>query len=209
MIYSENILICITAPLLIAAIFLRGESRRFAVFFAVGMFICLLSAYISGFLEYAGVMDAKDIPLYLSPVVEESMKLLPLIFVLQVIQPPEDSLFLGAVALGTGFATFENCCYILTAGAENLAYILVRGLAVGVMHLVCVLMVILGTILARRTKTLSVAAFVGALSTAMCYHSLYNLLVSQPGVTSMIGYVMPLATVLVLTVPYRSIRKKI
>ena len=144
MIYSENILICITAPLLIAAIFLRGESRRFSVFFAVGMFICLLSAYISGFLEYAGVMDAKDIPLYLSPVVEESMKLLPLIFVLQVIQPPEDSLFLGAVALGTGFATFENCCYILTAGAENLAYILVRGLAVGVMHLVCVLMVILG-----------------------------------------------------------------
>ncbi|MBQ3390762.1 MAG: PrsW family intramembrane metalloprotease [Firmicutes bacterium] len=209
MIYSENILICIAAPLLIAAIFLRGEARRFAVFFTVGMVICLLSAYISGFLEFAGMMEADKIPLYVSPVVEESMKVLPLIFVLLVIQPPEEGLFLGSVALGTGFATFENCCYILTAGSENLTYILVRGLAVGVMHLVCVLMVILGTILARRTRTFSLAAFVGALSTAMCYHSLYNLLVSQPGVTSIIGYVMPLFTVGVLTVPYRRIRKEI
>ena len=77
------------------------------------------------------------------------------------------------------------------------------------MHLVCVLMVLLGTILARRAKAFSLAAFVGSLATAMCYHSLYNLLVSQPGVTSLIGYVLPLLTVVILTVPYRRIRKGI
>jgi len=51
MIYSENILICILIPLIIAIIFLKGNARRFAFFFALGMVICLLSAYISGFIE--------------------------------------------------------------------------------------------------------------------------------------------------------------
>ena len=57
---------------------------------------------------------------------------------------------LPAVAIGAGFATFENCCYILTAGAESLPYILIRGMAVGVMHIVSILALPIWLIAARR-----------------------------------------------------------
>ena len=51
MVYSENILVCIAIPLLIALIFTQRSTRRFIGSFVMGMLICLLSAYISGFVE--------------------------------------------------------------------------------------------------------------------------------------------------------------
>ena len=49
MIFSENLLLCIAVPLAIAIPFLRGNTRRFPVCFLLGLGVCLLSAYISGF----------------------------------------------------------------------------------------------------------------------------------------------------------------
>ena len=96
------------------------------------------------------------------------------------------------LAIGAGFATFENCCYILTAGAESLPYILIRGMAVGVMHIVSILALPIWLIAARRLRVFSIPAVVGGLSLSMSIHALYNLLVSQPGVSSVIGYLMPM-----------------
>ena len=50
MIYAENILICIAVPLLVSLLFIRGHARRFAAAFLIGMGVCLISAYISGFI---------------------------------------------------------------------------------------------------------------------------------------------------------------
>ena len=44
MIYSENILLCITIPLIVAIAFLRGSARSFAFSFLMGMGMSLLSA---------------------------------------------------------------------------------------------------------------------------------------------------------------------
>ena len=66
--------------------------------------------------------------------------------------PEEHTLTMLAVAIGAGFATFENCCYILTSGAERLTYILIRGLAVGVMHIVSVLTLSIWLIIAMSRR---------------------------------------------------------
>ena len=42
------------------------------------------------------------------------------------------------------------------------------------------------------------AGIVGALSMAMTFHGLYNLLVSEPGIPSYIGYVLPMLFALLL-----------
>ncbi|MBR6890806.1 MAG: PrsW family intramembrane metalloprotease, partial [Clostridia bacterium] len=139
MIYAENILLCIAIPLAVSLLFIRGEVRRYLAAFLLGMGVCLISAYISGFLNLATGMGDNDTSVFLSPVVEELMKLLPLLFFLFLFSPRERTLTTLAVAVGAGFATFENCCYILTQGAESLPYILIRGMAVGVMHIVSVL----------------------------------------------------------------------
>ena len=89
MIYAENILLCIAVPLLISLFFIRGEVRRFVAAFLLGMIMCLIAAYISGFLNLATGMGENDTSVFLSPIVEELMKLMPLLFFL-VLFSPED-----------------------------------------------------------------------------------------------------------------------
>lgn len=205
MIYAENILLCIAVPLLVSLLFIRGEVRRYVTAFLLGMGACLIAAYISGYLNFVTGMGENDTSVFLSPVVEEFIKLLPLMFFLVLLSPEDRTLTMLAVAIGAGFATFENCCYILTVGAKSVTYVLIRGLAVGVMHIVSILALAIWLILAKRFKVLSLPAVVGGLAIAMIFHALYNLLVSAPGVPSAIGYLLPPLAALGLYLLYRKL----
>ncbi len=207
MIYSENFLLCIAIPLLLALLYTRGTTRRFEVGVLVGMAISLLSSYISGYLALLTQSSAADTAVYVSPLVEEIMKLLPLLFYLVVFRPREISLVGCAVSVGVGFATFENCCYLLSSGAEDLSFTLVRGLAVGVMHIVCLLALSLGLIMVRRLRAFTAAGVIGALTLSVTFHALYNLLVSVPGTATYIGYALPLAAAILFYWPFRKVRE--
>lgn len=207
MIYSENILLCISIPLLLTAIYTRGAARRSISAFLVGMVTCLLSSYISGYLTMLTDMELNASAVYISPTIEEIMKLLPLLFFLLVFRPREMTLVTFAISLGAGFATFENCCYLLATGSESLAFTLVRGLAVGVMHIVCMLAMSLSLIMVRRYRVFSFSTVVGCLSLSVVFHALYNLLVSAPGIPSYIGYSLPILTALAFYWPYQKLRE--
>lgn len=203
MIYAENILICITVPLLITLLFIKGNTRRFIVSFLTGMAVFLLAAYISGFISILDSLGESDTMIFISPIIEEIMALLPILFYLFLFEPEDISLFLVGLGIGAGFATFENCCYILTYGADNLTYMMIRGLAVGVMHIICELILVFALVISRHYNMLSLSGIMGALSLSMIFHALYNLLVSEPGFTSYIGYSLPLFTATLLYIPYR------
>ena len=209
MIYAENILLCIAVPLLVSLLFIRGDARRYVAAFLLGMGVCLIAAYISGFLNLVIGMGENETSIFLSPVVEELMKLLPLLFFLILFDPEDGALTMLAAAIGAGFATFENCCYILTAGAESLTYILIRGLAVGVMHIVSIFALSIWLIAAKRLKVLSFPAVVGGLSLSMIFHALYNLLVSEPGASSVVGYALPLLAAAGLYLLYRRLSSRV
>ena len=209
MIYAENILICIAVPLMISLIFITGKARYFAGSLILGMVVCLIAAYISGYLDLAAELGEESTAIFISPIVEEIMKFLPLLFYVMMFLPESDDMYLVALGIGAGFATFENCCYILTSGAESLPYILIRGMAVGVMHIVSILFLAIGIEMVRRFRALSVPGLLGALSLSMTFHGLYNLLVSEPGLSSVIGYVLPLFTAIILYFPFRRMRKNL
>ena len=95
---------------------------------------------------------------------------------------------------------------MVSSGAESLGFLLIRGLAVGVMHIVSVFAMMLGLVIARRFKAMRLASMIGALSLSMLFHGMYNLLVSEPGITSAIGYAMPLATAVILLSVYRHLQ---
>ena len=196
MIYAENILLCILIPLLVSLLFITGKSRYC-------MIICLISAYISGFVEIVTDIHEYNAAVYISPIVEELMKMLPVLFYIFVLRMEGKDLLLVAAGIGSGFATFENCCYLLTEGSEVFSYVMVRGLAVGIMHIVCMMVLTLSLIIARRYKALSFSSILGSLSLSMTYHGLYNLLVSQPGLSSYIGYALPIVTITYLYLEYR------
>ncbi len=205
MIFSENVLVCMAMPLLLALFFLRGGARRFVANFLLGMAACLLGAYVSGFIDAASGLGVEDTAVFISPVVEEAMKFLPLLFYFLMYEPGDRRLLYAAVGIGAGFASFENVCSMIASGTESLSFLLVRGLAVGVMHIVSVFAMTLGLVIARRLKALRLASAVGALSLSMLFHGMYNLLVSRPGVTAVIGYALPLLTAGLLLFAFRRV----
>ncbi|MBR6452639.1 MAG: PrsW family intramembrane metalloprotease [Lachnospiraceae bacterium] len=198
MIYAENILICIAVPLLIAVFFIKGNARKIVASFVMGMGLCLVSAYIGGYLEYALVLDAEETSIFISPIVEEIAKLMPVLLSLILFETEDDELILTAVGIGAGFATFENCCHIISTGADSITYILIRGFAVGVMHVVSIYAFSVGLAALRRYRAATLPAVVGALSISVTFHALYNLLASENGLPSAIGYAMPFAVAIAL-----------
>ncbi len=202
-IYAENILLCIAMPLAVCLLFTRGESRRFVAGFLLGMGMSLLSAYLSGFISIVTGTEEKDTAVFLSPVVEEILKLCPLLLFYFLLGARNRSLTNIAIAVGAGFATFENSCYLLTIGAENLAFILIRGLAVGVMHVESILALAVWLLIARKLRVLSFSTMLGGTALAVTFHAIYNLLVSKPGVTSVIGYLVPPVSAVLMYLLYR------
>jgi len=90
MTYIENIFICMVSPLLVAALCMGRRQLRFFLFCIAGMGVCLLSAYINTFLAAVCRADALAATAEIAPVVEEMMKLLPLVFYLLVFEPESD-----------------------------------------------------------------------------------------------------------------------
>ncbi len=82
--YIENICICIFAPLLIAVFFLRGKTRYMMLFMIAGITMFLLSSYVSTFIAAVQHADQIVASLEIAPLVEEIMKLLPLLFSIAV-----------------------------------------------------------------------------------------------------------------------------
>ena len=206
MIYAENILICIGIPLLISLFFTKGGARGFIASFVTGMGTCLAAAYISGFLSFALLMEEEETSIFISPVVEESMKLFPLLFVWLILEASDSGIMTAALGIGAGFATFENCCHLIGTGAESLMYVLVRGFAVGIMHVMSILALALVIIMLKRYRAAYFPVVIGALSISVSFHALYNLLVSVPGIPADIGYVLPVSAALMLGIARKRIR---
>ena len=92
MTYIENIFLCMVSPLLVAALCMGRRQLRFFLFCIAGMGVCLLSAYINTFLAAVCQADALAATAEIAPVVEELMKLLPLVFYLLVFEPEGDKI---------------------------------------------------------------------------------------------------------------------
>ena len=193
--YIENIYICLGAPLLIATLCMRGRGRRMMLFLLGGMTVCLLSSYISTFLAVVLGSDLLSASLEISPLTEEIMKFLPILFYLLVFEPGRGEVADGVLMTAVGFATFENACYLISNGAGDIMHLMIRGFGTGAMHVVCGFIIAAGLLYLWDRLWIRVAGTIGLISVAITYHGIYNILVSQTGVAAMIGYLIPLLTV--------------
>ncbi len=192
MAYVENIFVCVAAPLLIAMIFLDKKYKRIFLFIFAGMGACLLSAYINTFFARLYKADLMNASTQIAPVVEEIMKLLPLLFYLLIFEPGSASITSSVLTIAVSFATFENIVYLTQSGAENLVHLLIRGFGTGAMHIVCGVIISSGLVYVWQRNWLKIAGTAGLLGAAITYHATYNLLVAHEGVTQYIAYALPL-----------------
>ena len=191
MIYMENIFVCLAIPLMLCMLFIGGRTRTFMLFMTAGMSVCLLSAYVNSFfMGHYGVSTTVAV-IEITPVCEEVMKLLPLLFYILVFEPKVRDLPEAAIALAVGFATFENVCYLMENGAENFMFLLIRGLSAGALHILCGISIGFGLSYVFRRKWLAFTGTVGLLGACIVFHATYNLLITGDGGWRIAGYLFP------------------
>lgn len=191
MTYIENVFICIVSPLLVAALCMGKRQLRFFLFCFAGMGVCLLSAYINTFLAAVYAADAFVATVEIAPVVEEVMKLLPLLFYLLVFEPKPERIKTAAIIVALSFATFENICYLIQNGAGHLSFVFFRGFGTGAMHVICGTIIGGGLARAWVKAWLQAAGICGLLGATITFHATYNLLVAYGGAAQYIAYALP------------------
>ena len=190
--YIENIYICLAAPQLLAIFCLRREARRHLIFLLSGMTACLFSAYISTFLTGALGLEVAMASHEIAPLVEEAVKLLPVLFYLMIFEPDKKNAVSAAMLVAIGFATFENVCFLTSYGTSNLLRLLIRGFGTGAMHVGCGVVVAAGLfILWGRAMPQMVGTF-ALLCCVITFHAIFNIFADQTGIIFWIGTAFPL-----------------
>lgn len=194
MTYIENVFFCLAAPFMVAVICVNRDRRRPLLFILAGMISCLFSSYISSFLAMIYKTDTLTAILEISPVVEEIMKLLPVLFFLLVFEPDKKEAAVESLLVAVGFATLENACYLIVNGADDALQLLIRGFSTGAMHVACGAITAIGLAGTWERLPLRIAGTLGTLCMAITWHGIYNILVSQTGAPAIIGYALPILT---------------
>ena len=139
---------------------------------------------------------------------EEILKLLPLLLYFLIFEPDSHKLTPAAIGIAVGFATFENVCYLTENGAGQIVFLLIRGFGTGAMHVVCGSAYSEGLRFVWKNRLLRDVCIPGILCVTIIYHAIYNLLVSVGGTCQLIGYCIPLLTLVIGLGIRRLARKK-
>lgn len=195
MTYIENIFVCLLAPLLVAMLCIGKKYYRYFFFCIAGMGTCVLSAYINTFFAKVYNADVLSATTQIAPVVEEILKLLPLLYYLLIFEPEPADIKIAILIETTSFATFENICYLTQNGAARLPFLLIRGFGTGAMHVVGGAISGYGMVYVWKRGWLRIAGTGGLLCAAINFHAIYNLLIAYGGKVQHIAYILPIFTV--------------
>lgn len=189
----ENVFVCLVAPILLTLFLLKNEARRFNLFYIIGMMVALCAGFINPLLFGLTSYSPADLTVYISPISEEILKVLPILLYLIFLKPRKNDIIIAALAIGIGFATLENGTYITMYRNVDLMFALIRGFASGIMHAVCTAVVGFGICYAYDKRLDAIFTF-GLLSAVITYHSIFNMLMSARGAIRHIGWILPIMT---------------
>ena len=184
--------ISISIPLLLMALLVEKKARLPISFMLIGVFVSVFASEINGLFSQMLSMDMYSKTVIVTPVSEEFLKALPILYYAVVISDKRERLFTAAMALGIGFALLENAYFLLNSDNFGMLQAVIRAFGAGLMHGMCTLLVGVGiSFVKKKSKLFAVGTF-GLLSTAIVYHGIYNILIQSD--FSIVGALLPIAT---------------
>lgn len=201
-----TIFICLAIPLSMTLLMFKGHSRMLCAFLLSGMFMCVFSGEINGLVLNVSGYDTQFLAVNIAPLVEEITKALPIIFIAFLVKPSRQKIAEFALMVGVGFATLENISLLVDSGSISLGYAFLRAIGAGMMHGICTLVVGLAMFSVIEEKMVFFSGTISALSIAMIYHSIYNMLITSKYMV--LGALLPIVTfTLIMIVSVTHFRK--
>jgi len=146
------------------------------VVIVLGGLTALAAMYINGWLLGVFDMPLKPYSRYVSPIVEESLKALVIIYLFRSSRVGflVDSAIMG-FAVGAGFALVENFQYLQMYSTASFAVWIVRGFGTAIMHGgVVAIFAIMSQTLTERQMKINAVYYLPGLAVAIFLHSIFN-----------------------------------
>lgn len=199
--------ICFMIPMVLSLFIMEKKSRLVVSFVLIGTTVCLFASELNTRVYFAIGKDMLYYTTTVSPVIEEILKDLPILFYALFVSDDRQKLAQSAFAVGLGFAIMENVVMITqNLYSIDIRWAIMRGFGAGLMHSICTVMVGIGISFVRKRKKLFYCGTLSLLMLAITYHSIYNTLVMSP--QKYYGIFLPICTYIpLLMISFK--RKKI
>ncbi|MBQ5910469.1 MAG: PrsW family intramembrane metalloprotease [Clostridia bacterium] len=184
--------VSVSIPILLMTLLVEKKARLPIAFMLIGIFVSVFAAEVNGLLTKALSMELYSITAVVTPVSEELLKALPILYYALVISDKREKLFTASMATGIGFAVLENAFYLLNYPNFTMLSAIIRAFGAGLMHGMCTLLVGVGISFIKKKRKLFAVGTFGLLSTAIVYHGVYNILIQSQ--FSIVGALLPIAT---------------
>lgn len=205
-----NVFVFIVTPLLLTIAFADKKSKPIFGFLIIGIAICLLASEVNALIYGSVNTDYFYFSTTFSPMVEELLKAIPLLFTIFFIMDKPDAkrcISLG-LAVGVGFAIFENIIIFIQSGmSQSILISFARGIGAGLVHGICGGILGFAICFVKNYKRGYFFGIVGVLTTVMIYHGIYNVLVQSDYIIW--GLILPVLTAVLLLVCNQLYVKKI
>ena len=156
------------------------RSRIFVGYMLLGMVVCLIASEVNSALLGAFGGDVRYVSTNITPIIEEVIKALPVLYFALFFSDNRDTLLSISFAMGLGFAVLENMV-ILTGSIEKVTVLwaLVRGCGAARMHSSCTYMIGRGISYVHKRRKLFYCGTFSLLIAAVIAHALFNTLIQS------------------------------
>ena len=184
--------VSISIPILMMTLLIEKKSRLPVLFMLVGIFVSVFASEVNGLLAKLIDIGMYNVTIVVTPITEEVIKALPILYYAIVISDKREQLFTASMATGIGFAVLENAYYLLNYPNFSMLSAVIRAFGSGLMHGMCTLLVGMGISYVKKKKKMFAVGTFGFLSTSIVYHGIYNILIQSK--YSLIGALLPIIT---------------
>jgi RsiW-degrading membrane proteinase PrsW (M82 family) len=156
------------------------NARQPVIFFIVGVSVALFVSEVNALLTNVFSMEMTEFTIRITPVTEEILKAIPVLFFAREISNKRESIITISVAVGIGFAVMENSFILLkNIDSVTILWAIMRGFGTGMMHGMCTFLVGSGFSFINKNKKLFIVGTFSLMSLAITYHSVFNMLVQS------------------------------